>query len=37
VIVHIAGSDVERRVYKRLQDKQSMQGLLLDMMKEQPE
>jgi len=37
VIVHIAGSDVERRVYKRLQDKQSMQGLLLDMMKERPE
>lgn len=37
VIVHIAGSDVERRVYKRLQDKQSMQGLLLDMMKERPD
>ena len=37
VIVHIAGSDVERRVYKRLQEKQSMQGLLLDMMKEAPE
>ena len=37
VIVHIAGSDVERRVYKRLADKQSMQGLLLDMMKNKPE
>lgn len=37
VIVHICGSDVERRVYKRLQDKQSMQGVLLDMMKERPE
>lgn len=37
VIVHIAGTDVERRVYKRLQDKQSMQGLLLEMMKDQPE
>jgi SNF2 family DNA or RNA helicase len=37
VIVHIAGTDVERRVYKRLQDKQSMQGLLLEMMEEQPE
>ena len=37
VIVHIAGSDIERRVYKRLQDKQSMQGLLLDMMKDRPE
>ena len=34
VIAHIAGSDIERRVYKRLQDKQSMQGVLLDMMKE---
>jgi SNF2 family DNA or RNA helicase len=37
VIVHIAGSDIERRVYKRLQDKQSMQGLLLDLMKNSPE
>jgi len=37
VIVHIAGSEIERRVYKRLRDKQSMQGLLLDMMKERPE
>lgn len=37
VIAHIAGSDVERRVYKRLQDKQSMQGILLEMMKERPE
>lgn len=36
-IVHIAGSDIERRVYKRLQEKQSMQGLLLDMMKNSPE
>lgn len=37
VIAHIAGSDVERRVYKRLQNKQSMQGVLLDMMKERIE
>lgn len=37
VIVHIAGSDVERRVYRRLQDKQSMQGILLELMKEKPE
>lgn len=37
LIVHIAGTDVERRVYRRLQDKQSMQGLLLDMMKNSPE
>lgn len=34
VIVHLCGTDVERRVYKRLQDKQNMQGVLLDMMKE---
>jgi SNF2 family DNA or RNA helicase len=37
VIVHIAGSEIERRVYKRLQEKQSMQGLLLDLMKDRPE
>ena len=37
VIVHISGTEIERRVYKRLQDKQSMQGLLLDMMKEKIE
>lgn len=34
VIVHIAGSEVERRAYARLKDKQKMQGLLLDLMKE---
>lgn len=34
VIVHIAGTEIERRVYKRLQEKQSMQGILLDMMEE---
>lgn len=33
VIVHIAGSEIERRIYKRLQTKQKMQGLLLDLMK----
>ena len=37
VIAHIAGSDIERRVYKRLQEKQSMQGVLLEMMKEAAE
>lgn len=37
LIVHIAGSEIERRVYKRLQEKQSMQGLLLEMMKERPD
>ena len=34
VIAHIAGTDVERRVYTRLQAKQSMQGLLLDLVRE---
>lgn len=34
VIVHIAGSEVERRMYARLKTKQKLQGLLLDMMKE---
>jgi type IV secretory pathway VirD2 relaxase len=34
VIVHIASTDVERRVYQRLQAKQSMQGVLLDMIKD---
>jgi SNF2 family DNA or RNA helicase len=33
VIAHIAGSDVERRIYKRLQGKQKLQGSLLDIMK----
>lgn len=33
-IVHIEGSEVERRMYKRLQTKSSMQNLLLDMIKE---
>lgn len=35
VIVHIAGTDIERKIYKRLAAKQSMQGLLLDMVQEQ--
>lgn len=34
VIAHIAGSDIERKVYKRLSEKQSMQGVLLEMIKE---
>lgn len=33
VIVHIAASDVERRIYKRLKTKQKLQGHLLDIMK----
>jgi SNF2 family DNA or RNA helicase len=35
VIVHIAGSDVERRIYDRLKNKQKVQGTLLTMFKEQ--
>jgi len=34
VIVHIAGTPMERTIYKRLAAKQSMQGVLLDMVKE---
>lgn len=33
VIAHIAGSDIERRIYKRLQTKQKLQGSLLEIMK----
>lgn len=34
LIFHIEGSEVERKMYKRLQSKSSMQNLLLDMIKE---
>jgi len=33
VIAHIAGSDIERRIYTRLQKKQKLQGALLEIMK----
>jgi SNF2 family DNA or RNA helicase len=33
VIVHIAASDIERRIYSRLRKKQKLQGALLDIMK----
>lgn len=33
VIVHIAASDIERRIYKRLQRREAMQGALLEMLK----
>jgi len=33
VIAHIAGSDIERRIYKRLQAKEKLQGTLLEIMK----
>ena len=35
VIVHIEGSEVERRMYARLKSKEKMQGILLDLMKEE--
>jgi len=34
VIVHIAGTPMEQTIYKRLAAKQSMQGVLLDMVQE---
>ena len=34
LIFHIEGSEVERKMYKRLQSKTSMQNLLLDLIKE---
>jgi SNF2 family DNA or RNA helicase len=34
LIVHIWGTAIEKRMYQRLQTKQSMQGILLDMIKE---
>ena len=34
LIFHIEGSEVEKKMYKRLQSKSSMQNLLLDMIKE---
>ena len=34
VIVHISGSEVERRIYSRLKNREKMQGILLDLMKE---
>jgi SNF2 family DNA or RNA helicase len=35
VIVHIAASKVERRIYDRLGKKGKMQGILLDLLEEQ--
>lgn len=34
VIAHIAATEIERRMYRRLENKESTQNLLLDMMKE---
>ena len=33
-IVHIEASDIERRIYKRLRDKQRVQGLLLELIQQ---
>lgn len=33
-IVHLVGTDIERRIYTRLKTKQRLQGVLLDMAKE---
>ena len=35
VIIHIEGSEVERRIYSRLKNREKMQGILLDLMKEE--
>jgi len=37
LIVHIEGSDIERRCYKRLRDKGNLQGTLLQLIKEEME
>jgi SNF2 family DNA or RNA helicase len=29
-IIHLEGTPIERRIYKRLKEKQSLQGLLLE-------
>jgi DNA repair and recombination RAD54-like protein len=34
VVVHVAACDAERRMYDRLEKKESVQGVLLDMLKE---
>lgn len=34
-VVHIEGTDLERKMYERLRNKQKLQGLLLDLIKEQ--
>jgi SNF2 family DNA or RNA helicase len=35
VIVHVASTDTERKIYQRLKTKQHVQGILLDMFKDQ--
>lgn len=36
-VVHIEGTDLEHRMYQRLANKQKLQGLLLDLIKQQTE
>lgn len=36
-VIHIEATDLERKMYERLRSKQRLQGLLLDMIKEQTE
>jgi SNF2 family DNA or RNA helicase len=36
-VVHIEATDLEHRMYQRLANKQKLQGLLLDLIKEQTE
>jgi SNF2 family DNA or RNA helicase len=33
-IIHLMGTDIERRIYKRLREKKRLQGVLLDMAKD---
>ena len=36
-VIHIEATDLERKMYERLRNKQTLQGLLLDLVKEQTE
>lgn len=37
VIVHVVSTPLEEKIYERLNDKQSMQGLLLDLIRDNPD
>ena len=34
-VIHIEGTELERKMYKRLENKQTLQGLLLDLVRDQ--
>jgi SNF2 family DNA or RNA helicase len=36
-VIHIEATELEHKMYERLKNKQKLQGLLLDMIKEQTE